>query len=115
MPPPADRQPHDRVFPGNEEQQAPAFIQYRTQRIRRAEIHPKHGAQILSYPRSKGLVAGLELKGTVISQDKEHMEGVYGKGVTVREVLKENKVKAPAEVQVFPGTLYTYSARKARE
>jgi lipid-binding SYLF domain-containing protein len=51
----------------------------------------------------------------VISQDKEHMEGVYGKGVTAREVLKENKVKAPAEVQVFPRTLYSYSARKARE
>jgi lipid-binding SYLF domain-containing protein len=59
--------------------------------------------------------AGLELKGTVVSQDKEHMEGVYGKGVTAREVLKENKVKAPAEVQVFPRTLYSYSARKARE
>ncbi len=30
------------------------------------------------------------------------MEGVYGKGVTAREVLKENKVHAPAVVQVFP-------------
>lgn len=42
------------------------------------------------------------------------MEGVYGKDVTAREVLKENKVKAPAVVQVFPRTLTKYSPRKAR-
>jgi lipid-binding SYLF domain-containing protein len=80
-----------------------------------AETDVLMSAQVLSYSRSKGVFAGLELKGTVVSQDKEHMEGVYGKGVTAREVLKENKVKAPAEVQVFPRTLYSYSARKARE
>lgn len=71
-------------------------------------------AQVLSYSRSKGIFAGLELKGTVISQDTEHMEGVYYKGVTASEVLKENKVKAPTVVQVFPRTLSRYSQRKAR-
>jgi lipid-binding SYLF domain-containing protein len=70
-------------------------------------------AQVLSYSRSKGVFAGLELKGTVISQDTEHMEGVYHKGVTASEVLKENKVTAPAVVQVFPRTLSSYSQRKA--
>jgi SH3 domain-containing YSC84-like protein 1 len=68
-----------------------------------------------SYSRSKGVFAGIELKGTVISQDTEHMEGVYGKGVTASEVLKEDKVKAPSVVEVFPRTLSSYSARKARE
>jgi SH3 domain-containing YSC84-like protein 1 len=70
-------------------------------------------AQVLSYSRSKGVFAGLELKGTVISQDTEHMEGVYFKGVTASEILKENKVKAPTVVQVFPRTLSRYSPRKA--
>ncbi len=79
-----------------------------------AETDALMSAQVLSYSRSKGLFAGLELKGTVISQETEHMEGVYGKGVTAKEVLKENKVKAPTVVQVFPRTLTQYSSRKAR-
>ena len=79
-----------------------------------AETDALLSAQVLSYSRSKGVFAGLELKGTVISQEKEHLEGVYGKGVTAQEVLKENKVKAPVVVQVFPKTLARYSARKAR-
>lgn len=79
-----------------------------------AETDALMSAQVLSYSRSKGVFAGLELKGTVISQDTEHMEGVYYKGVTASEVLKENKVKAPSVVQVFPRTLSSYSPRKAR-
>ena len=71
-------------------------------------------AQVLSYSRSKGIFAGLELKGTVISQDTEHMEGVYYKGVTAHDILKENKVNAPAVVQVYPKTLSSYSPRRAR-
>jgi len=51
----------------------------------------------------------------VISQDMEHMEGGHLKGVTASEVLKENKVKAPAVAQAFPKTLSSYSPRKSRE
>jgi lipid-binding SYLF domain-containing protein len=72
-------------------------------------------AQILSYSRSKGLFAGLELKGVVIKPDKDEMGHVYGAGVTASHVLKENKVKAPAGVQVFPTTLGRYSSRNATE
>lgn len=79
-----------------------------------AETDALLSAQVLSYSRSKGVFAGLELKGTVISQDTEHMEGLYGRGITAREVLKDNKVKAPSTVQVFPRTLSSYSPRKAR-
>lgn len=79
-----------------------------------AETDAYMTAQVLSYSRSKGVFAGLELKGTVISQDTDNMEKVYFKGVTASEVLKENKVKAPAVVQVFPQTLTRYSPRKAR-
>src|SRR6185369_5497483 len=55
----------------------------------------KLNSQILSYSRSKGLFAGLELKGVVIKADKDDMRDVYGAGVTAREVLKDNKVTAP--------------------
>lgn len=75
----------------------------------------KLNAQILSYSRSKGLFAGLELKGVVISQDKDDMRDVYGEGVTAKEVLQENKVTAPEAVQAFPKTLGRYSAHKTEQ
>jgi SH3 domain-containing YSC84-like protein 1 len=73
----------------------------------------KLNAQILSYSRSKGLFAGLELKGVVISPDKDDMRDVYGEGVTAKEVLKENKVTAPVAVRAFPIALGKYSSRMA--
>jgi lipid-binding SYLF domain-containing protein len=75
----------------------------------------KLNAQILSYSRSKGLFAGLELKGVVIKPDKDDMRDVYGAGVTAKEVLKENKVTAPASVRAFPTTLSRYSSRMAEK
>jgi lipid-binding SYLF domain-containing protein len=75
----------------------------------------KMNAQILSYSRSKGLFAGLELKGVVIKPDKDDMRDVYGEGVTAKEVLQENKVTAPVSVRAFPTTLSRYSARLAEK
>ena len=71
-------------------------------------------AQILSYSRSRGLFAGLELKGVVIKPDKEDNMQVYG--MTARDILTgANKIsmdKMPEGVRVFPQTLARYSARK---
>jgi len=39
-------------------------------------------AEILSYSRSKGLFAGISLKGSVVSAEKSDMEDTYGKNVT---------------------------------
>ena len=75
----------------------------------------KFNAQILSYSRSKGLFAGLELKGVVIKPDKDDMRDVYGEGVTAKEVLADNKVTAPVSVQAFPMTLGRYSTRMAEK
>ena len=75
----------------------------------------KLNAQILSYSRSKGLFAGLELKGVVIKPDKDDMRDVYGEGVTAKEVLKENKVTASAAARAFPNTLGRYSSRVAKK
>ncbi len=72
----------------------------------------KLDAQILTYSRSKGLFAGLELKGVVIKPDKGDMSAVYGEGVTAKDVLVDSKVKAPASVRAFPNTLTRYSKRK---
>jgi SH3 domain-containing YSC84-like protein 1 len=80
-----------------------------------AETDLKLNAQILSYSRSKGLFAGLELKGVVIKPDQDDMRDVYGAGVTAKEVLQENKVTAPVSVRAFPLTLSRYSSRMAEK
>lgn len=68
-------------------------------------------AQILSYSRSKGLFAGLELKGTVISLDDSDMKDTYGAGVTAQDVLTGKKA-GPATVKIYPTTLGRYSKRR---
>jgi len=74
----------------------------------------KMDAQILSYSRSKGLFAGVSLKGSVISPEKSDMEGTYGKGVSAQTVLTISNNRAPSEVQTFAKTLTQYSARGAK-
>ena len=71
-------------------------------------------AKILSYSRSRGLFAGLELKGVVITPDEGDMRDVYGKKVTTKVVLKQDKDAAPTSVREFPATLDRYSARRVK-
>src|SRR5216110_67687 len=79
-----------------------------------ASTDVKLNAQILSYSRSKGAFAGLELKGVVIKPDKEDNVQVYG--MTARDILTgADKIaldKMPEGVRVFPLTLARYSTRK---
>lgn len=72
----------------------------------------KLNAQILSYSRTKGLFAGVSLKGAVIQPADDDMRDVYGVGVTAKEVLKDPKVMAAA-VQAFPRALASHSGRKS--
>lgn len=72
-------------------------------------------AQILSYSRSRGAFAGLELKGVAITIDDSDMKKVYGNEVTPKEVLQENKRTAPEEVRQFSRTLGKYSSRQAEK
>ena len=71
-------------------------------------------AGIISYSRSKGLFAGLELKGTVISPDNDDNLAVYG--MKASEVLSLTQrwtmTKMPAGVRIVPRTLARYSVRR---
>jgi lipid-binding SYLF domain-containing protein len=71
----------------------------------------KLNAQILSYSRSKGLFAGLALKGVTISTDDSNMKGVYGSNFNMKEILRDGKTTVPAELRAFPQTLERYSSR----
>lgn len=71
-------------------------------------------AQILSYSRSKGAFAGLELKGTAIDPDNDDNVAVYG--IKANEILspshKWTMAQVPAGVRIFPQTLARYSTRR---
>lgn len=69
-------------------------------------------AGILSYSRSKGLFAGVALKGAVINPDNDLNEAVY-EGKKAGEVLEQEKDmnEMPAVVRVFPVTLSRYSRK----
>ncbi|MCA1591613.1 MAG: lipid-binding SYLF domain-containing protein [Acidobacteria bacterium] len=70
-------------------------------------------AGILSYSRSKGLFAGLELKGAVVNPDNNLNEAIYG--MKARDLLTgSNKIKmadVPTGVIIFPNTLARYSIK----
>ena len=76
----------------------------------------KMNAKILSYSRSRGAFAGLELKGVVIKPDTEDNSQVYG--MTARDILTgANKISMdamPEGVRIFPETLSKYSRVKTR-
>jgi len=79
-----------------------------------ASTDVRMNAQILSYSRSRGAFAGLELKGVVIKPDNEDNLQVYG--MTARDILTgANKISMaamPEGVRIFPQTLAHYSKRK---
>lgn len=79
-----------------------------------ASTDARLNAQILSYSRSKGAFAGLELKGVVIKPDNEDNNQVYS--MTAKDILTgANKISMesmPEGVRVFPQTLSRYSTRK---
>jgi lipid-binding SYLF domain-containing protein len=70
-------------------------------------------AAIISYSRSKGLFAGLEIKGTVIKPDDDENRRVYD--TQARELLLPGTAmplaKMPAGVRIFPRTLARYSTK----
>ncbi len=54
------------------------------------------GAEILSYSRSKGLFAGISLKGSTLRQDNGANEELYGRDISAREIVLEQKVSVPS-------------------
>ena len=52
-------------------------------------------AEILSYSRTRGLFAGLSLEGSVVKQDKDGNENVYGERVDPKRLLLEGKYARP--------------------
>jgi lipid-binding SYLF domain-containing protein len=67
-------------------------------------------AAMLSYSRSRGVFAGLALKGVVIKPEDDLDLAVYGK--TAEELLKESvDANATSDLEAFPRALNRYTAK----
>jgi len=67
-------------------------------------------AEILSYSRSRGLFAGVSLKGVVIKQDESINKAIYQK--SAKEILGDSALmwsSAPVSLQKFPKTVAIYA------
>src|SRR5689334_13125826 len=70
----------------------------------RAATDAQMKAEILSYSRTQGLFAGINLSGGVLRPDSDDNEDVYGKSVTPTVVLTTDTA-APAATQPFMNAL----------
>src|SRR6266436_7532651 len=50
-------------------------------------------AEILSYSRSRGLFAGISLEGSTLRPDNRANEKLYGKKLSVKEIIRQGKVR----------------------
>lgn len=57
-------------------------------------------AQILSYSRSRGLFAGISLKGSAIRQDQDSNEDFYGSKLRTRDIVLDGKATQPESADV---------------
>mgnify|MGYP001545100290 FL=1 len=70
----------------------------------------KLNAQFLTYSRSKGLFAGINLDGTVVSQNQDDTRALYGADLPFATILKGSQ-PTPAEARNFVSTVARYFVR----
>lgn len=78
-----------------------------------ADTDWKMRAQVLTYSRSRGLFAGLELNGAVIKQDKDSTRDFYGRMVPFKTSLK-GEIEAPKAAYPFLSTLAKWAQQASK-
>src|ERR1700683_5351942 len=78
-----------------------------------ADTDWKMRAQVLTYSRSRGLFAGLELSGAVIKQDKDSTRDFYGRMVPFKTSLK-GEIDAPKDAYPFLSSLAKWAQEAAK-
>ncbi|MGE0448605.1 MAG: lipid-binding SYLF domain-containing protein [Vicinamibacterales bacterium] len=58
-------------------------------------------AEILSYSRTQGVFAGVNISGGVVRDDVEDNADLYGAGITARDILLEGRVQLPGIARPF--------------
>jgi lipid-binding SYLF domain-containing protein len=77
-----------------------------------ADTDWKMKAEILSYSRSRGVFAGIDLNGASLKQDKDETALLYGQPAPFEAILS-GKLAAPADAKTFLATVRKYSAEAA--
>lgn len=67
----------------------------------------KMNAELLTYSRSKGLFAGIDLDGSVLSQNQDDSRVMYGDAIPFETILKGNRA-TPDEARPFVRTVAKY-------
>jgi lipid-binding SYLF domain-containing protein len=80
-----------------------------------AETDAYMKAKILSYSRSRGVFAGLELKGSSIRQDRNGNKNLYGKVIGAKELLMEGKEPLPPDAKPFVDVLSKFSPARNKK
>jgi len=70
-------------------------------------------AEIISYSRSKGLFAGIDLSGGVLRPDEDANTATYGRGASPSTILARRELSAPPEAAPFLAALRTASESPA--
>ena len=74
----------------------------------------KLNAEFLTYSRSKGLFAGLDLDGTVLSQNQDMTRAEYGADIPFDTILR-GSVPVPENAHHFVGTVARYFVSSKRD
>ncbi len=81
-----------------------------------AETDAQMNAKILTYSRSRGVFAGLEVKGAVLAQDRDGNQRLYGRPVEARDLLVVGNVAAaPAAAARLMTQLAKYSPKLSKK
>jgi lipid-binding SYLF domain-containing protein len=77
----------------------------------RAATDAQLQAEILSYSRTQGLFAGINLSGGVVRSDEDDNQDLYGPNVAPKDVLMSDTIKPPDATQPFMAALAREPAR----
>jgi lipid-binding SYLF domain-containing protein len=66
-----------------------------------AETNATMRSEILTYSRSRGLFAGISLKGAVLRPDKDANKKLYGREIEVKELVETGSVEIPEPARKF--------------
>jgi lipid-binding SYLF domain-containing protein len=80
----------------------------------RASTDAQLKAEVLSYSRSQGLFAGVDISGGVLKADNDDNRDLYGREVKGRELLTMNRTQAPKSARPFMAALDRMSVASSR-
>ena len=79
-----------------------------------ADTDWKMKSELLTYSRSRGVFAGIDLSGTAVTQDNDETHVLYGKTIPFESILT-GKVPAPKESRAFLAAIEKYAPRGTQQ